>query len=468
MTTTPAITIIGGGLAGCEAAWQAAERHVHVTLYDMKPQVFSAAHSSENLAELVCSNSLRSADISSAVGLLKEEMRYLGSLLMAIADETKVPAGKALAVDRDQFAALVTSKINNHPRITVHRQEIRAIPQDKPTILATGPLTSPPLVSALINLTGQDNLSFYDAIAPIVAADSLDRSIIFQASRYDEGPGDYLNCPLNKEEYLAFTTALAQADKVPLKSFEKKKYFEGCLPIEVMLERGIDTLRFGPMKPVGLPDPRTGHEAYAVVQLRMEDRAGSHYNMVGFQTKLTYTSQKVVFRLIPGLKQANFVRLGSIHRNTFVSAPQLLSPTLQLLDHPLLLLAGQLSGVEGYVESMAMGLLAGINASCLALGLPTITPPPCTAHGALVHHLTNRDKKRFQPSNINYSLFPPFDKSAFLATQKMVTPSEKRGRYRRPRISKRDKALFRSQLALASLQNWLKHKFVPGKSPVPR
>ena len=459
------LTIIGGGLAGCEAAWQAAKQGIAVTLYDMKPVRFSPAHSSEQLAELVCSNSFRSSDPSSAVGLLKEEMRLLGSLLMEVAEETKVPAGKALAVDRHCFATAITRRLQDHPAITIIRQEVTALPNadQGPTILATGPLTSEALTSALLELTGQEHLSFYDAIAPIVRAESLDRTIIYQASRYDDGPGDYLNCPMDKGEYLFFTKALAAADKVPLKSFEKQKYFEGCMPIEVMLERGIDTLRYGPMKPVGLPDPRTGRDPYAVVQLRMEDREGSHYNMVGFQTKLTYPSQRQVFRLIPGMAEAQFERLGSIHRNTFVCAPQLLQPTLQLKKQPHIFLAGQLSGVEGYVESTAMGLLSGINAARLLQGKTPITPPEETAHGALIHHLTATEVKRFQPSNVNYSLFPAFDKKAYRESLSSEELKTKIGQRKRLRIGKRDKAAFRSRQALSLMQDWIKQQEItPG------
>ncbi len=449
------ITIIGGGLAGCEAAWQAAQMGVHVTLYDMKPDVFSPAHESPDLGELVCSNSFRSNDQASAVGLLKEEMRLLDSLLMRIAEETKVPAGKALAVDRQKFAAAITKAVSDHANIDIIRQEVKTLPTEGITILASGPLTASDLAADLARHTGADHLAFYDAIAPIVTADSLNRNIIYQASRYDDGPGDYLNCPFSAEEYQRFITALAAADKVPLKSFEKQKYFEGCLPIEVMLERGDDTLRFGPMKPVGLPDPRTGRDPYAVVQLRMEDREGSHYNMVGFQTKLTYPAQKEVFRLIPGMEQAEFIRLGSIHRNTFVCAPKVLLPSLQLKDHHHILLAGQISGVEGYVESTAMGLLAGRNSARLALGLAPLIPPADTAHGALIRHLTEPLSKHFQPSNVNYSLFPPFDKKAFRATLPEQPPLANKKR-RRSRIGKRDKAVFRSQQAITSLNNWLR------------
>lgn len=433
MTTTP-ITIIGGGLAGCEAAWQIARRGGRVRLIDMKPHHFSPAHHLPELAELVCSNSLRSDDPHSAVGLLKEEMRRLDSLLMAVAGETRVPAGKALAVDRARFAAEVTARIEAQPGITIERSEVAFLPEPgaTPLIMATGPLTSDPLAAALAELTGAKHLAFYDAIAPIVTADSLDRSVIYQASRYDDGPGDYLNCPMDHEQYQTFITALAAGDKVPLKDFEEPRYFEGCLPVEVMLARGDDTLRFGPMKPVGLPDPRTGRDPYAVVQLRMENREGTTYNLVGFQTKLTYKAQTEVFRLIPGLELAEFARLGSIHRNTFVCGPLVLEPSLQCKMRPDLLLAGQLTGVEGYVESTAMGLLAGINALRLATGISPLTPPPETAMGSLIGHLTNSDPKHFQPSNVNFGLFPPIN---------LKMPKKNRGAYR-------------AEQALHALENW--------------
>jgi methylenetetrahydrofolate--tRNA-(uracil-5-)-methyltransferase len=408
--TNKKLIIIGGGLAGSEAAWQAARLGCRVTLYEMKPLVFSPAHHSSLLAELVCSNSLRSDAVNSAVGLLKQEMRNLGSLIMESAEQTKVPAGKALAVDREKFAEFITKKIEQNEHINIIRDEVRELPAPMPgssiTILATGPLTSEPLTGSLGKLTGKEHLAFYDAIAPIVEADSLDRNIIFQASRYDDGPGDYLNCPMDKEQYENFITELAKAQKVPLKSFEKKKYFEGCLPVEIMLERGPETLRFGPMKPVGLIDPRTGQTAHAVVQLRKENNEGTLYNMVGFQTKLTYGEQKRVFRMIPGMEQVEFSRLGSIHRNTFVCGPELLLPSLQLKKRPDLLLAGQITGVEGYVESTAIGLLAGINGARLLQGKNPIVPPPETALGSLITHLTESNQKRFQPSNINFGLFP--------------------------------------------------------------
>ncbi len=435
---SPSVTIIGGGLAGCEAAWQAATLGCRVNLYEMKPKRFSPAHKLPELAELVCSNSLRSDAPDSAVGLLKEEMRRLGSLLIEVAEQCRVPAGKALAVDRRQFASAITDRLQNHPLINIIHEEVRELPAAcgdnpaEPVILATGPLTTEELTTSLSTFTGLDYLAFYDAIAPIIAVDSLDRDIIYQASRYDDGPGDYLNCPFDREQYEKFITALKEADLVPCHEFEKPKYFEGCLPIEVMLSRGDNTLRFGPMKPVGLPDPRTGKDPYAVVQLRFEDCAATTVNMVGFQTKLKYGAQKEVFSLIPGLAQADFVRLGSVHRNTFVNAPKLLNKFLQFKEHPGLLLAGQISGVEGYVESTAMGLLAGRNAACMARGHSLTAPPPETAHGALLCHLTNADVKHFQPSNINFGLFPPLHKKL---------PKKQRGQYR-------------AELALTTLQKW--------------
>lgn len=431
---TQAIKIIGGGLAGCEAAWQAAEQGATVELYEMKPHRFSPAHESELLGELVCSNSFRSNAGDSAVGLLKEEMRQLNSLVMRVAQATSVPAGTALAVDRLCFATALTQVIEQHPRIKVIRQEVTELPEVKaPVILATGPLTSQAMTTSLLQRTGTAHLAFYDAIAPIVSADSLNRDLIYRKSRWDEEtPGDYLNCPLTADQYATFIDCLSSAATVPLKSFEEPKYFEGCLPIEVMCERGRDTLRFGPMKPVGLAHPQTGKEPYAVVQLRAENCNGTAYNLVGFQTKLTYTEQKRVFRMIPGLDQAEFVRLGSIHRNTFICAPALLDRSLQMKQQPGLFLAGQLSGVEGYVESAAMGLLAGINAARLQAGKAVAIPPAGTALGALIHHLTESDPRHFQPSNINFGLFPPL-------TQ---------------RLRKKYRGEYRSVLALQLLAEW--------------
>lgn len=435
MNTQIQICIIGGGLAGCEAAWQAANRGCPVRLYDMKPARLSPAHHSAHLAELVCSNSLRASDIGSAVGLLKEEMRRLDSLIMQTALATAVPAGRALAVDRELFAASVTRSIEAHPLIEVVREEVREIPETagSPVILATGPLTSEAMAQSLAQLTGREGLSFYDAIAPIVLADSLDMDIVYRKSRYDEGPGDYLNCPMDKETYRNFLIELNQGDYVPLQEFEEARYFEGCLPVEVMCARGDNTLRFGPMKPVGLPDPKTGREPFAVVQLRKENREETHYNMVGFQTKLTYGAQRRIFRMIPGMARAEFARMGSIHRNTFVCAPEVLDPTLQVKARPDLFLAGQLTGVEGYVESTAMGLLAGINASRLLAALPAAVPPPDTALGALIGHLTRTDPRRFQPSNVNFGLFPACG---------MQVPKKQRGPVR-------------SRIALASLDRWI-------------
>jgi methylenetetrahydrofolate--tRNA-(uracil-5-)-methyltransferase len=411
-TKENSIRIIGAGLAGCEAAWQAAERGCHVKLYEMKPDKYSPAHNSPSLAELVCSNSLRSNAPTSAVGLLKEEMRQMDSLLIRIADDTAVPAGQALAVDREKFAAAVTEHIQNHTNIEVIQQEQTTLKEDPEaqTILATGPLTSEAMADSLAKLTGRDRLAFYDAIAPIVSAESLNMDIIYSKSRWQDGPGDYLNCPFDKEQYQAFITALGSADTVPLKDFEDAKYFEGCLPIEVMCARGEDTLRYGPMKPVGLRDPKTGKDPYAAVQLRMENSEGTFLNLVGFQTKLTYPEQKRIFRMIPGMENVAFERLGSIHRNTFVCAPLLLNPNLQLKNNPAIYLAGQLSGVEGYVESMAMGLLAGFNAARVCFGKAIISPPETTAFGALIKHLTQTDPDRFQPSNVNFGLFPAWEK----------------------------------------------------------
>jgi methylenetetrahydrofolate--tRNA-(uracil-5-)-methyltransferase len=419
------ITVIGGGLAGCEAAWQAAQRGAAVTLLEMKPLRFSPAHEMAQLGELVCSNSLRSNAVDSAAGLLKEEMRLLDSLVMRAADQTAVPAGKALAVDRQRFAAWLTAAIASHPLITVRREEVIHIPEttDGPVILAAGPLLTGPLADHLKTLTGDAHLAFYDAIAPIVDADSLDLEVIYRKSRWDEeGPGDYLNCPMDREQYERFVTLLGAARTVPLHAFENTKYFEGCLPIEVMCARGMDTLRFGPMKPVGLAHPVTGVTPYAVVQLRAENREGTAYNLVGFQTKLTYPEQQRILRTVPGLERAVFLRMGSIHRNTFVCAPSVLDASLQMLRRPGLFIAGQLSGVEGYIESAAMGLLAGGNAARLVLGKEVATPPADTAHGALIRHLTASDPAHFQPSNINFGLFPP------LAARKI--PRRMRGQVR--------------------------------------
>jgi methylenetetrahydrofolate--tRNA-(uracil-5-)-methyltransferase len=401
-----ALTIIGGGLAGCEAAWAAAHAGYAVRLFEMRPRRGTDAHQTDRLAELVCSNSFRNGSIETAVGLLKDEMRRLGSLVMRCADLHAVPAGAALAVDRERFAAAVTDAITAHPRITVVREELCDIP-DGVVIVATGPLTSPALSTALQARLGQQHLYFYDAIAPIVAADSIDRSIAFSASRYGKGGDDYLNCPFSRDEYYAFVEAVLAADKVPTRSFERCVYFEGCMPIEEMARRGPDTLAFGPMRPVGLTDPRTGRRPFAVAQARQDDAAATLYNLVGFQTKMTYTAQRRVLRMIPGLANAEFVRLGSLHRNTFINSPAVLRPTLQLRAAPSVFLAGQLIGVEGYVESAASGILAGLNAARLLDARPLLIPPPTTALGSLIAYVTDLTRREFQPMNANYGLFPP-------------------------------------------------------------
>jgi len=398
--------IIGGGLAGCEAAWQAAQRGVRVALHEMKPEKFSPAHHLPGLAELVCSNSLRGESLENAVGLLKEELRRMGALIMEAADATRVPAGGALAVDRDDFSRYVTAKIEGHPLIEVIHGEVTEVPPDGMVIIASGPLTGDPLAERLRDLTG-DSLYFYDAIAPIVMADSIDITRVFAASRYGKGEGaDYLNSPLSEDEYRSFVTEIKGAEKVPYREFEKVVHFEGCMPMEEMAERGVETLRFGPMKPVGLIDPATGAEPHAVVQLRLENREGTMYNLVGLQTRLTYPEQRRILRMLPGLERAEFVRLGSMHRNTFINSPRLLLPTLQLKSDPRIIFAGQITGVEGYVESAACGFMAGINGARLAAGGTAAIPPPATAMGALLRHITNTEAKTFQPMNVNYGLFP--------------------------------------------------------------
>jgi methylenetetrahydrofolate--tRNA-(uracil-5-)-methyltransferase len=400
------VIVIGAGLAGSEAAWQLAKRGVRVILYEMRPQKLTPAHKTGFFAELVCSNSLRSKDLTNAVGLLKEELRRLGSIIMESADINQIPGGKALVVDREKFAKFITEKLQNHPNIRFVCEEMTEIPTDRVVIVATGPLTSDPLAMSLAKLISEPFLHFYDAISPIVYAESIDWGKVFVADRYGEEEGAYVNCPLTKEEYERFVQELLSAEKVPLHPFEEPKYFEGCLPIEVMAERGIDTLRYGPMKPKGLIDPRTGKEPYAVVQLRPENTERTLYNMVGFQTKLKYHEQERVFRLIPGLEKAEFARYGSIHRNTFVNAPKVLTPYLQLKNYPNVFLAGQITGVEGYVESTAMGLVAGINAYRLIKGKDLVIPPPETAIGSLVHYLQFSNPKHFQPMNVNWGLFP--------------------------------------------------------------
>jgi len=409
MTDSARLVVVGGGLAGCEAALQAVRCGVPVTLYEMKPERFSPAHASQDLAELVCSNSLRGAGLGNAVGLLKEEMRRLGSLVIEAADETAVPAGGALAVDRHAFARRITEAVESDPRIEIRRERVPRIPEDPFVVLATGPLTDPELARDLQHLLGESHLYFYDAISPIVYADSIDHDVAFRASRWEDGEGDYLNLPLDRTAYEAFVAALVAAETVPLHPFEAKLYFEACLPIEEMARRGPKTLAFGPMKPVGLVDPRTRGRAHAVVQLRQEDKRGVLYNLVGFQTKLRIGEQKRVLRTLPGLEKAVFARFGSVHRNTYLNAPRQLGPDLQLRARPGAFVAGQMAGVEGYVESAALGFLAGIHAACAMRGERAPEPDPRTAHGALLRHLQDAPAKGFQPMNVNFGLFPPLD-----------------------------------------------------------
>ncbi len=400
------VTIVGGGLAGCEAAWQLARAGVAVDLHEMRPQRGTAAHATDQLGELVCSNSFRNATLETAVGLLKEEMRRLGSVVMQVADRHQVPAGSCLAVDRTGFAADLTRQIEAQPLVRLVREEVTSIPPGL-TIVASGPLTSPALSAALSETLGTKHLYFYDAIAPTVTAESIDMAIAWKASRYDKGGDDYVNCPFGRDEYYAFVAAVGAAEQVPTRDFERCIYFEGCMPIEEMARRGPDTLAFGPMRPVGLIDPRTGSRAFACAQLRQDDAEGRLYNMVGFQTKMTYPEQRRVFRMIPGLANAEFVRLGSLHRNTYVDAPSLLLPSLQVAHRKRLLLAGQIVGVEGYVESAATGLLAGLNAARLLRGDSPVVPPRTTALGSLLAYVTQRGRKDFQPMNANYGLFSP-------------------------------------------------------------
>jgi methylenetetrahydrofolate--tRNA-(uracil-5-)-methyltransferase len=400
------VTVIGGGLAGSEAAWQLACRGILVRLYEMRPVRPTEAHKTDGFAELVCSNSLRSASLDAAIGLLKEEMRRLGSLIMAAADAAPVPAGLALAVDREVFSRYITEALTTHPLIELHREEVQTLPQGV-TIVASGPLTSPALSEKLRMLFGSEYLYFYDAISPVVTAESINADIAFRASRYDHGGDDYLNCPLTREEYYHLVDEILAAEKMPEKDFERCIYFEGCLPVEEMARRGRDTLAFGPMKPVGLLDPRTGERPYAVVQLRQDDKAGTLWGMVGFQTKMTYPEQRRVFRLIPGLENVEFVRLGSLHRNTFIDSPRLLRPTLQFRGREDLFFAGQMIGVEGYLESAAAGLFAGLNAGRLVKNEPLLIAPPTTSLGSMLNYVTSDERKDFQPMNTNYGLFPP-------------------------------------------------------------
>jgi methylenetetrahydrofolate--tRNA-(uracil-5-)-methyltransferase len=451
------VRIVGGGLAGSEAAWQAASRGVPVTLHEMRPVRATAVHKTDKLAELVCSNSFRGDKLDNAVGLLKEEMRRLGSLVMRAGDASRVPAGAALAVDRERFSEIITSTLQQHPLITIARDEVTAIPEStvgEPVIVATGPLTSDALSADLVRLVGSDHLYFYDAISPIVLAETIDHSKVFRASRWDRSLrggrepfsggeaektvpdplGDYLNCPLTRDDYDRFYDALITAESATVHDFDKERFFEGCLPIEVMAHRGRDTLRFGPMKPVGLIDPRTGREPYACVQLRQDNLAGDHFSLVGFQTQITWGAQARVLRLVPGLEQAEFVRFGMVHRNTYVNGPTVLDATWQVRSRPTLFFAGQMSGVEGYVESAASGLLAGINAAAMARGEAPAAAPRTTAIGALAYYVSHADPSHYQPSNITFGIMPPLE--ARMSGKKL-----------------RNEAI--SARALADLQTWI-------------
>ena len=466
------VHIIGGGLAGCEAAWQAASMGADVTLYEMRPVRPTAVHQTDGLAELVCSNSFRGDKLDNAVGLLKEEMRRLGSIILRIADEVRVPAGAALAVDRHLFSERVTAAITSHPRIRVDRREITQVPpasEMSPVIIATGPLTSDALSASIAAFLGREHLAFFDAISPIVLAETIDMSKVFRASRWDRSlrgsapdmapemsseaissvrqpeiaselisggmsEGDYLNCPFTKDEYLAFHQAIVSAEKAEAHDFDNTKFFEGCLPIEVMAHRGVDTLRFGPMKPAGLDDPRTGRWPYAVVQLRQDTLAGDHYSLVGFQTQLKWPEQRRVFGMIPGLEHAEFVRFGMIHRNTYINGPTVLTSTWQTRRRPDLFFAGQVSGVEGYVESAASGLVAGRNAARLSLGQDPVAPPRTTAIGALAHYVAHADPAHYNPTNITFGIIPALDA---------------------PPKSRHDRSLATSARALADLEPWM-------------
>lgn len=403
------VTVIGAGLAGSEAAWQIAEAGVDVDLYEMRPEKMTPAHHTGLFAELVCSNSLRGAGLENAVGLLKEEMRRMNSLIIKYADECKVPAGGALAVDRMSFSRSITEAIRSHPRIRVFDTEVTEIVNDLPLIIASGPLTSPALAQQISSVAGSEYLYFYDAAAPILTRESLNMNIIYRASRYGKGDDDYYNCPMNKEEYEMFWHELINAETTPVKEFEKAIFFEGCMPVEEMARRGIETLRFGPLKPVGLTHPQSGEIPHAVVQLRQDNAAGTLYNIVGFQTHLKWPEQQRVFRMIPGLENAEFVRLGVMHRNTFINSPIVLKRTLQTRSNERILFAGQITGVEGYVESAACGLVSGINAARLANGTDPIEFPVDTAHGALCHYITSASPDNFQPMNINFGLLPPLE-----------------------------------------------------------
>lgn len=410
MKTQDTVIVIGAGLAGSEAAWQLAKQGIYVKLYEMRPGQMTPAHHTPNFAELVCSNSLRSNQLTNGVGLLKEEMRRFDSLIIRIADETQVPAGGALAVDRENFSKQVTEVLSNHPNIEIVRKELKEIPSEGYVIIATGPLTSKALSSQIQRLTGADSFYFYDAAAPIVEKDSLNMNIVYLKSRYDKGEAAYLNCPMNQKQFEMFYEALIHAQTAPLNSFEKEKYFEGCMPIEVLANRGLKTLLFGPLKPVGLEDPRTGERPYAVVQLRQDNAAGTLYNLVGFQTHLKWSEQKRVFQMIPGLENANFVRYGVMHRNTFLNSPVLLNEDFSFKAEDRIYFAGQMTGVEGYVESAASGLSAGYHLARRLKNFPVRLFPRATMIGSMAYYITHTNAKNFQPMNANFGLLPPLSK----------------------------------------------------------
>ena len=432
------VIVVGGGLAGVEAAWQAARAGARVQLHEMRPVKQTPAHRTDKLAEIVCSNSLKSDEPGTASYLLKEELRHGGSLVMEAAAATRVPAGAALAVDRQQFAEYITRRIEDNPKIEIVREEITAIPREATTIIATGPLTSDALTWEIMKLTGDDQMYFYDAIAPIVAADSVDQAIAFRAARYGKGGDDYLNCPFDEEQYARFYKALIEANSVPLQRFEETRWFEACLPIEELARRGVDTLRYGPMKPVGLVDPRNGREPYAAVQLRQENLMADAYSMVGFQNHLRYGEQARVLRLIPGLERAEFLQYGQIHRNTYINAPRVLEPTMQMRAHPNIFFAGQITGVEGYVESVAMGWLAGNNTARLLSGEELLVAPTRSAIGALARYVSSAETKNYQPVNITFALLAPLD-------------PEQQKRVRR----KRDRRTLQVELALKEWDEWI-------------
>lgn len=410
MKTQDTVIVIGAGLAGSEAAWQLAKQGIYVKLYEMRPGQMTPAHHTPHFAELVCSNSLRSNQLTNGVGLLKEEMRRFDSLIIRIADETQVPAGGALAVDRENFSKQVTEVLSNHPNIEIVRKELKEIPSEGCVIIATGPLTSKALSSQIQRLTGADSFYFYDAAAPIVEKDSLNMNIVYLKSRYDKGEAAYLNCPMNQKQFEMFYEALIHAQTAPLNSFEKEKYFEGCMPIEVLANRGLKTLLFGPLKPVGLEDPRTGERPYAVVQLRQDNAAGTLYNLVGFQTHLKWSEQKRVFQMIPGLENANFVRYGVMHRNTFLNSPVLLNEDFSFKAEDRIYFAGQMTGVEGYVESAASGLSAGYHLARRLKNFPVRLFPRATMIGSMAYYITHTNAKNFQPMNANFGLLPPLSK----------------------------------------------------------